>query len=66
MDTVDKTVELVSSLTPAKKADVLQFLLRDLGEAYPGVEGVPGVCGGEACVVRTRIPMRSIFDNESA
>jgi uncharacterized protein (DUF433 family) len=28
-----------------------------LGDAFPGVESIPGVCGGEACIVRSRIPV---------
>jgi uncharacterized protein (DUF433 family) len=31
--------------------------LRDLGDAFPGIESTPGVCGGEARIVRTRIPV---------
>jgi uncharacterized protein (DUF433 family) len=30
---------------------------RDLGEAFPGIESTPGVCGGEPCIVRMRIPV---------
>lgn len=26
-------------------------------EAFPGIESSPGVCGGEACIARTRIPV---------
>ena len=25
--------------------------------AFPGIESRPGVCGGEPCIVRTRIPV---------
>ena len=32
-------------------------MVRDLGEAFPGIESTPGVCGGEPCIVRTRIPV---------
>jgi uncharacterized protein (DUF433 family) len=28
-----------------------------LGDAFPGIESRPKVCGGEACFVRTRIPV---------
>ena len=28
-----------------------------IGDAFPGVESQPGVCGGEPCIVRTRIPV---------
>lgn len=44
-------------MTRAEKAQVLQWVVRDLGEAFPGIESTPGVCGGEPCIVRTRIPV---------
>ncbi len=44
-------------LTPAEKARLLQRIVRDLGDAFPGVESTPGVCGGEPCILRTRIPV---------
>ena len=34
-----------------------ELAVRDLGEAFPGIESTPGVCGGEPCIVRTRIPV---------
>ncbi len=49
--------ELLSELSPAEKAQVLQWVARDLGDAFPGIESTPGVSGGEACIVRTRIPV---------
>ena len=48
---------LLTKLTRAEKAQLLQWLARDLGDAFPGIENTPGVCGGEPCVVRTRIPV---------
>ncbi len=44
-------------MTRAEKAQLLQRVARDLGDAYPGIESTPGVAGGEACIVRTRIPV---------
>ena len=32
-------------------------MVQDLGDAFPGIESRPEVCDGEACVVRTRIPI---------
>ncbi|PYJ02591.1 MAG: hypothetical protein DME25_15640 [Verrucomicrobia bacterium] len=49
--------ELLAKMSRAEKAQVLQWAARDLGEAFPGIESRPGVCGGEACIVRTRIPV---------
>lgn len=55
--TLQKTEELLAAMTRAEKAQVLQWVVRDLGDAFPGVESTPGVCGGEPCIVRTRIPV---------
>jgi uncharacterized protein (DUF433 family) len=48
---------LISEMTRAEKAQLLQWVVRDLGDAFPGIDSNPGVCGGEPCVVRTRIPV---------
>jgi len=48
---------LLSQMTRAEKAQVLQWVVTDLGEAFPGIESRPGICGGEPCIVRTRIPV---------
>ena len=47
----------LTALSRAEKAQLLQRILRDLGQAFPGIESTPDVCGGEPCVVRTRIPV---------
>jgi uncharacterized protein (DUF433 family) len=57
MSTLDEAQRLLSQMTPAEKAQVLQWVARDLGGAFPGIESAPGVCGGEPCIVRTRIPV---------
>jgi uncharacterized protein (DUF433 family) len=50
--------KLLSGMTRAEKAELLQWVVNDLGESFPGIESTPGVCGGEPCIVRTRIPVR--------
>lgn len=40
-----------------EKAHVFQRLALELTHEWPGVEKTPGVQGGEACIVRTRIPI---------
>lgn len=49
--------EMLPQLTRAEKAELLQSVARDLGDAFPGIESNPGICGGEPCIVRTRIPV---------
>ena len=57
MDVLREAERLLSVMTRAEKAQMLQWVVRDLGEAFPGIESTPGVCGGEPCIVRTRIPV---------
>jgi len=57
MHALQEIEKLLPTLSRAEKAQVLQWVTRDLGEAFPGIESTPGVCGGEPCIVRTRIPV---------
>ncbi len=52
-----QTEELLASLSRAEKAQLLQAIARDLGDSFPGIESTPGICGGAARIVRTRIPV---------
>jgi uncharacterized protein (DUF433 family) len=47
----------LASLSRAEKAQLVQSLVRELADSFPGIESTPGVCGGEPCIVRTRIPV---------
>ena len=44
-------------LSQQEKARVFQRLALDLTHDWPGIEKTPGVQGGDACIVRTRIPV---------
>lgn len=57
MNILREAEKLLSAMTRAEKAQVLQWVVRDLGEAFPGIESNLGVSGGEPCIVRTRIPV---------
>lgn len=52
-----ETEKLLSGMNRAEKARLLQWIVRDLGDAFPGIESVPNVSGGEPYIVRTRIPV---------
>jgi uncharacterized protein (DUF433 family) len=47
----------LAALSKAEKAEVVERLAQEISDAWPGVEKTPGVAGGSACIVRTRIPM---------
>src|SRR5438552_3944827 len=57
MHALDQVEQLLSQLSPAEKARLLQRLARDIGHSFPGIERTPGIAGGEPCIVRTRIPV---------
>jgi uncharacterized protein (DUF433 family) len=57
MSALEQIQGLLAGMSRAEKALVLQSVAQDLGDAFPGIESREGVCGGEACVVRTRIPV---------
>jgi len=57
VSTIQEAEKLLSGMTRGEKAQLLQWVARDIGQAYPGIDSIPGVCGGESCIVRTRIPV---------
>ena len=57
MTVLEQAEQLLSAMTPGEKALLLQWVVRDLGNAFPGIESTPNVAGGEPRIVRTRIPI---------
>lgn len=57
MTELEKAQVLVAALSKKEKVQMLERIVRDLGESFPGIESTPGVAGGEPCIVRTRIPV---------
>jgi uncharacterized protein (DUF433 family) len=49
--------KLLPTLSPGEKAQILKWVVQELGDAFPGIDSRPDVCGGEPCIVRTRIPV---------
>lgn len=48
---------MLAEMTRAEKAELLRWIVRDLGDDFPGIESQPGVMGGVPCITRTRIPV---------
>lgn len=49
--------DLLPQLSGGEKAQLLQWVAQDLSNSAPGIETHPQVCGGEPCMIRTRIPV---------
>ena len=47
----------LNRLRPAEKAEAVRKLVQDIINVWPGIEKAPGVVGGDACIVHTRIPV---------
>ena len=50
----------LANLTRAEKAEVIKRLAQEVANAWAGIEKNPGVAGGEACIVRSRVPVWAI------
>ena len=57
MSILREAEKLLASMSQAEKAQLLQWVTRDLEGTLPGIEITPGVCGGAACLAGTRIPV---------
>ncbi len=44
-------------LNRAEKAELVRRWMQDIVNTWPGIEKTSDVAGGEACIVRTRIPV---------
>jgi uncharacterized protein (DUF433 family) len=54
---LEQVGEMIGRMNRSEKAQILQWVVSDLGDSFPGIEIRPDVCGGDPCVVRTRIPV---------
>ena len=57
MDVLQESERLLAKMSRAEKAQLLQWVVRDLGDAFPGIDSTPDVMGGEPRIVRTRVPV---------
>jgi len=45
------------ALSLAEKAEAIQLLLKSIRQSWAGIAKHPNVCGGDACIANTRIPV---------
>jgi uncharacterized protein (DUF433 family) len=50
----------ILDLAPAERAEVIQLLIQHLVNGSQPIKKTAGVCGGDACVGNTRIPVWSL------
>ena len=58
----DLETQLIA-LNPTEKAEAIQILTKNLTSGSPAIKKTPGVCGGDACIGNTRIPVWSLVSD---
>jgi hypothetical protein len=58
--------KLLGGMSSGEKAQVLKWVVQELNDSFPGIDSHPEVCGGQPCIVRTRIPVLCTFDPDFA
>jgi uncharacterized protein (DUF433 family) len=62
MTALEKATAMLPDMSQSEIAQLVQMATSRISEGFPGVEKTPGVCGGSACIIRTRIPVWSIIE----
>lgn len=57
MSSIQEVENIIESFSRAEKAELLKWIVQDLGDVHPGIDSTPDVLGGEPRIVRTRIPV---------
>lgn len=60
MTALQKAEALLPQMSPIEKTQLFQKVAGSFSSEFPGIEKTPGVCGGVACIIRTRIPVRTL------
>ncbi len=55
--TFDAVRDAVLHLPKGDQARLLTLVALEVADAHPGIDFQPGVCGGSARIIRTRIPV---------
>lgn len=60
MSVIERAAELLSKMSPAEKAWLYRKITGMGAGTFPGIEKTPGICGGSAVIIRTRVPVWSL------
>lgn len=66
MTALQQIERLLPTMSIGEKAQIVRWIESDLKYYTPGIEKTPGVCGGSACIVRTRIPVWLLIEARNA
>lgn len=63
---LQKIEALLAEMSPEEKAMLIPKVVGEPGNSFPGIKKTPGVCGGSACIIRTRIPVWTLVSYRNA
>ncbi len=62
MTALERATAILPDMSQKEIAQLVQRAARKIAADFPGIEKTPGVCGGSACIIRTRIPVWSVIE----
>lgn len=62
MTALEKATAILPNMSQSEIAQLVQMAASRISIDFPGIEKTSGVCGGSACIIRTRIPVWSIIE----
>lgn len=62
MTVLEKATAFLPEMSNSEIAQLVQMATQKIAVGFPGIEKTPNVCGGSACIIRTRIPVWSIVE----
>jgi uncharacterized protein (DUF433 family) len=62
MTVLEKASAFLPKMSNSEIAQLVQMASQKIAVDFPGIEKIPNVCGGSACIIRTRIPVWSIVE----
>ena len=57
MSRIEEAEKIIASMSASERIQFLQLMIRYMGNIAMGIEINSSICGGEPCIVRTRIPV---------
>ena len=57
VEPIHEVQRLLPSLSRGEKAQVLKWVVQEMGDDFPSIDSSPEICGGDPCIARTRIPV---------
>ncbi len=62
MTALEKATAFLPKMSNSEIAQLVQRATQQMAADFPGIEKNTAVCGGSACIIRTRIPVWSIVE----